>query len=57
MAQKAPCFFFFLSGSPKGTDLSTVAYNHSPKFYVDESALLYGVRALTQVTLDYLQMK
>ncbi len=56
-AQKAPGFFFFLGGSPKGTDLSTVAYNHSPKFYVDESALLYGVRALTQVTLDYLQMK
>lgn len=55
-AQKAPGFFFFLGGSPKGTDLSTVAYNHSPKFYIDESALLYGVRAMTQVTLDYMQM-
>lgn len=55
-AQKAPGFFFFLGGSPKGTDLSTVAYNHSPKFYVDESALLYGVRSLTQVTLDFMQM-
>ena len=55
-AQKAPGFFFFLGGSPKGTDMSTVAYNHSPKFYIDESALLYGVRSLTQVTVDYLQM-
>jgi amidohydrolase len=56
-AQQAPGFFFFLGGSPKGTDLRTVAYNHSPKFYIDESALLYGVRSLTQVTLDYLQMQ
>jgi amidohydrolase len=54
-AQKAPGFFFFLGGSPKGTDLARVAYNHSPRFYVDESALLIGVRALTQVTMDYLQ--
>jgi amidohydrolase len=54
-AQKAPGFFFFLGGSPKGTDLAKVAYNHSPRFYVDESALLIGVRALTQVTVDYLQ--
>jgi amidohydrolase len=54
-AQKAPGFFFFLGGSPKGTDLAKVAYNHSPRFYVDESALLLGVRALTHVTVDYLQ--
>jgi amidohydrolase len=54
-AQKAPGFFFFLGGSPKGTDLAKVAYNHSPRFYVDESALLLGVRALTQVTVDYLE--
>jgi amidohydrolase len=54
-AQKAPGFFFFLGGSPKGTDLKTVAYNHSPRFYVDESALLLGVRALAHVTVDYLE--
>lgn len=56
-AQKAPGFFFFLGGSPKGTDLTKVAYNHSPRFYVDESALLLGVRALTHVTVDYLEGK
>ncbi len=55
-AQKAPALFVFLGGSPPGTDLSKVAYNHSPRFQIDESALLLGVRTLTQLTLDYLDM-
>jgi amidohydrolase len=53
-AQRVPGLFIFLGGSPKGTDLTKVAYNHSPRFYVDESALLLGVRALTHLTLDYM---
>ena len=53
-AQKAPGLFIFLGGSPKGTDLTKVAYNHSPRFYVDESGLLLGVRALANLTVDYL---
>jgi amidohydrolase len=54
-AQRVPGLFIFLGGSPKGIDLSKVAYNHSPRFFVDESALLLGVRALTHLTLDYMQ--
>ena len=46
--------FVFLGGSPKGTDLTKVAYNHSPRFFVDESGLLLGVRALANLTVDYL---
>jgi amidohydrolase len=53
-AQQVPGLFVFLGGSPKGTDMSKVAYNHSPRFYVDESALLLGVRTLTHLTIDYL---
>ncbi len=53
-AQRVPGLFIFLGGSPKGADLTKVAYNHSPRFYVDESALLLGVRALTHLTLDYM---
>jgi amidohydrolase len=34
--------------------MSKVAYNHSPRFYADESALLLGVRTLTHLTIDYL---
>ncbi len=54
-AQKAPGLFFFLGGSPKGTDLTKVAYNHSPKFTIDESALKVGMRALMHLTVDYLE--
>jgi amidohydrolase len=54
-AQRVPGMFIFLGGSPKGIDLTRVAYNHSPRFYIDESALLLGVRALTHLTLDYMQ--
>ncbi len=56
LAQKAPGLFVFLGGSTPGTDLSKVAYNHSPRFRVDESALKLGVRTMTQLTLDYMEM-
>jgi amidohydrolase len=55
-AQKAPGLFVFLGGSPMGTDLSKVAYNHSPRFQVEDAALKLGVRTLTQLTLDYMEM-
>ena len=55
LAQQSPGLFFFLGGSPKGTDLTKVAYNHSPRFYVDESGLKLGVRALLHLTVDYLE--
>ncbi len=55
-AQQAPAVFVFLGGSPPGTDLRKVAYNHSPRFQIDESALKLGVRTLTQMTLDYMDM-
>ncbi len=54
LAREAPGFYFFLGGSPKGTDMSKVAYNHSPLFYVDESSLLLGVRSLAHLAVDYL---
>lgn len=55
LAQKAPGFYFFIGGSPPGTDLDKVAFNHSPRFYVDETGLLVGVRALAHLAADYLQ--
>jgi amidohydrolase len=56
-AQKAPGLFVFLGGSPKGTDLTKVAYNHSPRFYVDESALKLGMRSLVHLTVDYMEKR
>lgn len=55
--QKVPGVFFFLGVTPKGADPATVAINHSPRFFVDESALVTGVRALASVAVDYLAGK
>jgi amidohydrolase len=54
-AQQAPGLFIFLGGSPKGTDMSKVAYNHSPRFFVEESSFKLGMRALMNLTVDYMQ--
>ena len=51
----APSMFFFVGSTAKGTDLTTVANNHSPQFLLDEKALDVGFRALMQLTLDYLE--
>ena len=52
-----PGFFFFLGVTPKGTDVSKAASNHSPRFFVDESGLLLGVRSLAHLTVDYMEIK
>ncbi|MBI3529979.1 MAG: amidohydrolase [Betaproteobacteria bacterium] len=49
-AQQSPGLFIFLGGSPKGTDMSKVAYNHSSRFFVEDSAMKLGVRALLNLT-------
>ncbi len=54
--QKIPGLFYFVGITPPGTDLSKVAVNHSPKFFVDESGLLLGIRSLAALAVDYLQM-
>jgi len=54
-AQKAPGLFVFLGGTPRGVDTSKVAYNHSPRFAIDEKALKLGVRTLLHLTGDYLE--
>jgi amidohydrolase len=46
--------FFFLGVSPKDVDPKTAPQNHSPLFFADESALPLGVRAMTNLALDYL---
>ena len=52
--QKIPGLYFFLGVTPDGTNPATTAKNHSPLFFADEKALPVGVRALTQLTLDYM---
>ena len=52
--QKVPGLFFWLGTRPKGVTAEEAASNHSPLFFVDESGLELGVRALAHVALDYL---
>jgi len=52
--QKIPGMFFFLGTAPKDADLTKVAQNHSPYFYVDETGLIIGVRALSQLAVEFL---
>ena len=51
--RQAPGLFFFLGITP--TDqVGKAPSNHSPLFYVDEKALITGVRALAQLAVDYM---
>jgi amidohydrolase len=53
-AQAVPGVFFFVGSTPRGQDAATAPSNHSPLYFVDESALEVGVRAMTDVAVDYL---
>jgi amidohydrolase len=52
--QKAPGFFYFLGGKPKGS--TTPAPHHTPDFYIDESGFTLGVKSLAALTVDYMEM-
>ena len=52
--RRVPGMFLFLGVTPPGTDLATVAANHSPRFQVDEAALPVGVKTLVGLAVDYL---
>ncbi|WP_445382103.1 amidohydrolase [Robiginitalea sp. IMCC43444] len=50
--REVPGFFFFLGGMTPG---NTEPYpHHTPDFYIDDSGLILGVKALTELSLDYL---
>ena len=53
--EKVPGVFFFLGVTPRDQDPAKAAPNHSPRFVVDDQALVTGVRALSQLAAEYLQ--
>ena len=53
-AEKVPSFFFFIGGCPKGSDPSLAAPHHTPDFYVTDSSMITGVKALLGLTLGYM---
>jgi amidohydrolase len=53
-AQQVPGVYFFVGSTPPGQDADQAPSNHSPLYFVDESALETGVRAMADVAVDYL---
>lgn len=52
--EKVPGLFIFLGGMPKGKDPKTAPSHHTPDFYIEESGFKLGVKALVNLTLDYM---
>ena len=53
-SQEVPGFYFFLGVNKPDADPLTTPGNHSPFFYVDDGALPVGVKALSHLTIEYL---
>lgn len=54
---KAPSFFFYLGGMPKGQDPKTAPPHHTADFYIDDSGLKTGIKAFCSLVIDYMNMK
>lgn len=53
---QVPGLFVFLGVNAEGVAAGEAAPNHSPKYFVNESALVPGVRTLAMLALDYLRL-
>lgn len=54
---KAPSFFFYLGGMPKGNDPKKAPPHHTSQFFVDESGMKTGIKAFCDLVIDYMNMK
>lgn len=52
--QRIPGLFVFIGGRTPGALAADFPANHSPLFQLDEAALGFGVRLLTNLSVDYL---
>jgi amidohydrolase len=53
-AAQVPGLFVFLGVTPSDQDPATAAPNHNPRFFVDESALAVGTRAMASMAVSFL---
>ncbi len=52
--EKVPGFYFYLGGLIQGNKSEDAPSHHTPEFMVDDAGLIYGVKAMVQLSLDYL---
>lgn len=55
VAEKVPGFYIGLGGRPSSITRAQAPDHHTPDFYVEDTALDVGVRALTAMALRYMQ--
>jgi len=55
-AQKVPGLYFYIGGLPKGKDSKASAPHHTPEFFIDESGFKTGLKAFTNLVIDYMEM-
>jgi amidohydrolase len=53
-AKEAPGLYVFLGVTPRDQDPATAAPNHNPGFFVDEQALVVGVRTMATLAVEFL---
>jgi len=54
---KAPSFFFYLGGMPKGNDPDKAPPHHTSEFFVDDAGMKTGIKAFCHLVFDYMNMK
>jgi amidohydrolase len=54
--KKVPGFFFFVGACPPEVDPAKAPSHHTPDFMMDERGMLTGLKAMLNVTLDYMHM-
>jgi amidohydrolase len=52
--KEIPGLYFFVGGMPADKDPAEAAPHHTPDFYIEESGMKTGVRALAGLAIDYM---
>ncbi len=51
--REVPGFYFFLGGTPVNVKPEDAPSHHTPDFYVEDDALVIGIKAMSRMVVDY----
>jgi amidohydrolase len=54
--EKIPGLYMWIGGKPLDVPADEAPAHHTPEFYVDDSGMKTGVKLLTDLTLDYMNI-
>lgn len=55
--EQVPGFFFFVGACPLDIDPAKAPSHHTPDFFIDEGGMRTGLRAMLNITLDYMYLQ